>query len=433
MVKRESGRPEDVERLRREIARVKARNAELESRAREAPAGRGGWRRALAAILVVAGAAALVGALPAVWARNVVLDTDRYVTTVAPLASSPAIQRSVADTAVDRLFGAADIEARVRQVLPPQGAVLAPTITSQLRSISDAAAIEVMRTDQFRMLWVEANRRAHEVVLPVLLGKSGPKDLLDTSRGTVSVDVSAIVARVKSALVDRGVSFVEDVPDDIGGGRYVIFHSERLAAIQDYVRTLQTLAWVLPVLALVAFAGGVLASPDRRLALLWVGVAVVVAMIVLGAGLAFARSYYLDSVDRAVLDGAAAGAFFDIMVRFLRNALRTVAALGAVLAVGAVLAGPSSAAVALRRGAANGIGGITSALGLDLGPFSAWVERYRRGIEIVALLLLAAVLFASSRPTPGLVLGLAAAALLVFASVELLARARPGPPPQPTA
>lgn len=63
------------------------------------------WRSLVATLLIVIGCILAPLAGVAVWAKNQVTDTDRYVATVAPLASDPAIQNAVADkvTAADQV------------------------------------------------------------------------------------------------------------------------------------------------------------------------------------------------------------------------------------------------------------------------------------------------------------------------------------------
>jgi hypothetical protein len=51
----------------------------------------------VASLLIVLGCVLAPLAGVAVWARNQVTNTDRYVTTVAPLARDPAIQNAIAD------------------------------------------------------------------------------------------------------------------------------------------------------------------------------------------------------------------------------------------------------------------------------------------------------------------------------------------------
>ena len=56
-----------------------------------APVSRQRWRTIVAVVLIVLGCVLAPLAGVAVWARNQVTNTDRYVRTVAQLASDPAI------------------------------------------------------------------------------------------------------------------------------------------------------------------------------------------------------------------------------------------------------------------------------------------------------------------------------------------------------
>ena len=73
--------------------------------------------------------------------------------------------------------------------------------------------------------------------------------------------------------------------------------------------------------------------------MLGVGLGVVAGMLVLAAALMVGRAVARRGGARAGVAAAAAG--YDILVRFLYAALRTLAMLGLVVALGGYLAGPS--------------------------------------------------------------------------------------------
>jgi len=75
-----------------ELERLRAQNAELEKRI----ARRVRWRSSFSGLLLVLGCGFAVLALVAIWLRVTLLDTDRYVSTVAPIAAEPAVQDAVA-------------------------------------------------------------------------------------------------------------------------------------------------------------------------------------------------------------------------------------------------------------------------------------------------------------------------------------------------
>jgi cytochrome c oxidase assembly factor CtaG len=63
-------------------------------------------------LIVVACLLAPLG-VAAVWARNQVTNTDRYVATVAPPAKDPAIRQAVTDVITAQVFTYIDVEGLV--------------------------------------------------------------------------------------------------------------------------------------------------------------------------------------------------------------------------------------------------------------------------------------------------------------------------------
>jgi hypothetical protein len=418
----------EVQRLQAENEELRARNEELgggasERGGRSEGARRGGWRWGLAALLLLIGALALAVGVSAVWTRNLLLNTDRYTQTVAPLAQNPDIRSSVSVAAVDELFSKAGVETRIKDALPPRASFLAPELTDRLHGRAVGLSEKALATPQFQKLWVEGNRKLHSALVPLLLGKSGPKGVLNTSSGTISLDLTQIVRSLKSTLAARGITVVEQVPDNALGGKMVLVQSSGLAQAQRYVKLLQQLAIGLPIAALLALVLAVVAAPNRRKGILWAGVAIVVAMIAIGTGLGLARTYYLGSVNRAVLSQPAAAAFFDTMVRFLRDGIRLIAVVGLLVVIGAALAGPSRPALAFRSAGMRGMGGLLGLLGVDVPPVSEWFRRRRPLLDFAWLLLFGAVLLAANSVTVGLVIGMLVVALFGVLVVEMIARA----------
>lgn len=90
--------PDEVAQLREEVERLRSANARLTRRI----AWRARLRRAAVALLLVLGCVLAAASAVAIWTRVTVLDTDRYVRTMAPIARSPAVQEAVATSCTRR-------------------------------------------------------------------------------------------------------------------------------------------------------------------------------------------------------------------------------------------------------------------------------------------------------------------------------------------
>src|SRR4051812_40037308 len=78
------------------------------------------WRRWTAGTLIVLSCALAPLSVMAVWVRNQVLNTDRYVENVTPLASDPAVISTVAADVTADLFASVDVQQAAEDALPPR-------------------------------------------------------------------------------------------------------------------------------------------------------------------------------------------------------------------------------------------------------------------------------------------------------------------------
>src|SRR5206468_7646878 len=92
---------EELERLRAEVGALRSQlrraGRDAEGRAAAGRVARQRWRAVVATLLIVVACVLAPLSVVAVWARNQVTNTDRYVRTVTPLANDPSIQNAIAD------------------------------------------------------------------------------------------------------------------------------------------------------------------------------------------------------------------------------------------------------------------------------------------------------------------------------------------------
>ena len=385
--------------LNDEVERLRARNAELERKVRR----RLRWRGSLSGLLLVLGCGLAVLSLVAIWLRVTLLDTDRYVSTVAPIAAQPAVQDAVADQLETAIYSRVDFASLARQVLPERADVLAPAIETGAKSVISQRIETFTRSERFQTLWVDANRRAHARLEALLT--TGRSNRLELDDETLYLDLSPVVDRVKTALNDRGMSRIAAAIPPTVDGKVELLHSSAFADARQGVRWLRTMAIFLPLLALVCLAGSVWLAASRRRGLLRAGIGVAVAMVLLIAALAVARSLYLDALGQGALPRDAASGIFDTLVALLRDGVRVVVVVALLVALLTYLAGLPLANL-MRR-----VWGSEQ---------RTWVARHQRTLMLVVGGLGLLVLIAWSPLTGGVVLVTLLAVAILCGLIALL-------------
>src|SRR5437867_4002809 len=165
---------------RAELARLRAEVAALHHPPARPP--RRIWRWSLATVLIVLGALLAPLAVTAVWLRSEVSDTDRYVSTVAPLAHDPAVRRAVTDRITTEVFRRIDVEGltnRAADALDRPGVpdaagtalhALAQPIANGVQGWVHDQVGRFVASEQFAQAWAEANRTAHAQLVAALTG-----------------------------------------------------------------------------------------------------------------------------------------------------------------------------------------------------------------------------------------------------------------------
>ena len=422
----------ELQEARAEIARLRNENEQLRSGGdgglAEA-ADRGvrslGWVRSTAVVVLMALGFVLVPtAGVAVWTRNTLLNTDRYVETVAPLADSQPVIDDVANAITDEIFAQVDVEALLEENLPPELSFAAGPITSQVESTTRSLVVKALESDRFDVLWREINRQASASVVGLVTGKD-TSEIIQIDNGQLFLELKPVIEEVKARLSDQGLSLADKLPAVSASVELPVANVSYIQDAQTAVRGLNTLANVLPWVAALCFLGAVLLSRNRRRALVWTGGLISGAALLVGLSLAVGRGIYLDSVTSDMVSTETAAVVYDTVVRFLRNGVRVFFFLGIVLAFGAAVTGPSAWARKTREvsGGVMTQGGRRT--GWNTGAFGAFVAAHRVGIQLAAAVVFGGAIFLVDRPTPSTVLWFVVALLVVVAAVQFLAATAP--------
>lgn len=412
-----------------ELEQLRRRVSQLEAAAAHPPEHHRMRTTGSVVLIVIASILSLLAVL-AVWARNEITDTNRFVATMAPLAKDPQVQAAVSNRITDVVVQQIDINALTAQLaqiadahgLPPQSAQLLSKLSgpigSGLTSLIHSIVDKVVSSDAFATVWTAAVRGSHSALSKALTGQGG--GAVQLTNNEVTIDIGPLVDKVKTQLVDSGMTLADKIP--AVHTSFTVFASPDLAKVKSGFRLLQLLGDWLPVIAVLVAAGGVYLAADRRRALIGAALGIAVAMLVLGVALAVFRGYFLDHLPAGSSPGAA-GAVFDALVHFLRQAVRAVGVLAVVVALGAFLTGPSRPATTIRRVSSTGIAGVRSATGFQAEAVEGFVRRFKHWIGVGILVVAAVIFIFWANPTGLVVFWFAVVVLVAFAIREFLAPA----------
>ena len=408
----ETAPPENVATLQHEVEELRARNEKLQGRL----AMRARLRRAAMVLLLVLGCGLTAAALVALWTRATVLNTDRYVETMSSIAESPAVQETVADKLDTKITSAIDFDALAREVLPKRADVLAPAIATGAENAIRDALDRFVASSRFQTLWDDANRRAHDRVVALLTtGRSGRLELEDD---TVFLDLSPAVDRIKERLTERGLDRIAAAIPPTVDGQIPLFTSDGFSTARKGINLIKGLSILLPILALLCFAGYVLMARPRRRGFLHIALGLAVTGLLLLAAVGVARSAYLGAIDQNVLPRQAASDIFDALIALFRTILRITVIAAIVLAVLSLLAGKPARTAA----AATGPRLRAAAARVADDPRTAWLAEHRGIVQWGVVLLGGLVLVAWDNPTAWVVLIDAALIALAVWLIAVLAR-----------
>ncbi|GIH98389.1 hypothetical protein [Planobispora takensis] len=436
----------ELERLRAEVAELRGQLVVRRERRRRGFA----VRRTVAAILAALAGLGLVASLIGLWGGRTVLNTDRWVATVGTLPEHPEVTNAVATYLTDEVFSALNVEQRLAEVLPPRATFLAGPVTGAVHGYTRDLVAKFMASEQFRALWVTANRFAHARIVAIAEGTS-PSVSVEGSTVTLNLlpVVNNLLVTIENQLptifgkeIDLPTLSSGEIPPGLHQrietalgvslpadfAQITLYDRPMLGQIQQTVVTVKRFLVLLVAGTLLALVLALWISPHRRRTLLQLGMWTAISAVVLSSALRAVRDQLLGLVPEGMYRQAVSVAVYDIFSDLRVWGLWALWT-GVAVAVLCYLVGPGRFPVALRRYVAAGaraVAGKARSVGTDV-RLRTWIARHLDVLRVGGVIVAAVVALLFSSWTALLVIAVVLVGYEVL--VTLLARGVEVPPP----
>ncbi|MGD9892165.1 MAG: hypothetical protein AB7U18_12840, partial [Dehalococcoidia bacterium] len=137
-----------------------------------------------------------------VWANEVLLDTDQFVSVIEPISLDPAVEEAIAARTSEELVRALRIQERAEEVLPQRAGFLAFTLQSAAQRFVDDQLVALLNREGIQDAWLAAVRLAHQQIVAILRDQAPS---IVTQDGVVSINLFPLIQTVLERLNGTGL------------------------------------------------------------------------------------------------------------------------------------------------------------------------------------------------------------------------------------
>jgi len=363
--------------------------------------GRRRIRRSIVAVLVALSCLLVLLSTTVVWAHRTLLNTGTFVGTVAPVFKDPAVTSAVATRATDQLFTELNLQARLKDALPPKVSFAAAPIVNATKGYVAGELNTVLANPKFQDAWIAALTFMHQELVAVLRGQQTAA--VSTSNGYIVLNTVPLinqalgkVSGLASDLTGKNVTLPTitsadppqqavnklskalGVPLPSNFGEITLVKSTDLASVRQLVKDFDGLTLILPLVTIALIALTLWLSVNRRRTVLQLAAGVALLMIIERRGVLHEEGVLASDAHNPQLAQTVFGyllnGFFVLTAWVLGVAL--------VVLVIAVLAGPYRWAVAMRSWVKRTWHSIAGARGGDHRGVVGWMASHAGGLQL---------------------------------------------------
>jgi hypothetical protein len=274
-------------------------------------------RRALALVTLVLACLVIVAATMGVWARQTLLNTDRFTALAGEVIDEPVIIAPISERVSTQVVESLDIEARVAEALPGPSTVLAPAIANAVREAIDSRLQQALANPQFQQALSTTVSTTHSRIVALLRDESTNLTVID---GYVYLNVFPIVGTALTELQQMGLIPASVVLPDLSSpeapealaqrlesalgitlpatfGSIKLMPADKLLQAQSIVRVFDIVVIGLVILAVILVALAIWLSTDRRGMVIALAIGTFIAFILTRLALGAVREALIAGVE----------------------------------------------------------------------------------------------------------------------------------------
>lgn len=388
-------------------------------------------RGIVAVVLILSGIILTPLGIVGFWSHRTLTDTQQYLDTVGPIGDDAATKAALSQFITDKIEARVDPEQLVEQIFGdlieryPRLELMVPIVAGAVDAVITDTVDKLVYSEQFDEVWRGLNLAAQKSFLAILEGREeGPVRLQGEQ---IVLDVGELLAIIKQRLIERGLTFLENVDFPEVDRTIVLLNAPQLAQVRTiYSITSPIMRWLI-VFVVALFVFGAFVAVRRPRAVTWIGAGLVVWSVVLAAALRIGQSAFTNQLEGTPF-GPASDVFYTTLLRYLDSSVWGLLLVGLGLWFVGFFLSRARGGHAMRSGAAALTERAAEPLrGGPLESAGTWVQRNARWLRV---LLAAGVLIAvlvGGEPTVlrTLVFGLVALVLITVISVLAAIPGRP--------
>jgi hypothetical protein len=300
--------------------------------------------RILVRVILVIATVLAVFAIFAIWANRQLMNPSNWAKTSTALLQKQTIRSAVAGYLVDQLYANVDVEAQLKSGLPSELAPLAGPLSGALHNVAESGAERALEVPQVQSAWEKANRAADETLVTIVKGGGSRVGI---EGGTVTLNLHQIVANLSNRL-GLPASIADKLPPSVA--KLKIVTSDQLGVARNLAKALHALALLLTILVFALYLLAMyLARGHRRRTLMWVGLSLVAAGLVVLVGRKIGQGQLVSAITSDASIEPAANDAYSVATSLLVQVASAAIIIGIPVIFASWVAGPARLAVAGRR------------------------------------------------------------------------------------